>query len=356
MSHHLIPGKESANFYMSKINIKWLAVYHNYCQPLLIFIIKRILHMVPILFCVVAIGFLLIQIAPGDILSDMRLNPDIKPETLERFIERFGLNDPWYVQLIKYIRNIFRGDFGFSESFKAPVFKIINRLAPNTLLLAFVSLLVAWGLSIPAGIISAVYQYKWQDQLISFIAFIGLSIPNFFLAFLLIYTVTATGAWLPIGGMQSVNFSNLNWFEKILDVLKHLIIPVIVLSTSAMAQLTRIMRANMLEVLNQPYIKTARAKGLKEQLVISQHALKNAINPMITIFGFQFGALLSGAALTEAVLSWPGLGKLILNATISQDLYLVVGSLIYSVILIMLGNLLADILLVIIDPRIRMGK
>lgn len=311
--------------------------------------------MIPILIVVVAIGFLLIQLAPGDILSRMRLNTDIRPETLARFEERFGLNQPWYIQFFKYIWNAAHGDFGFSEIHKAPVFPLVNQRAANTLLLAFVSMLVAWGFSIPAGVISAVHQYRWQDKILSILAFIGLSIPNFFLAFLLIYFVTVTGAWLPIGGMQSINFSELNNFEQILDVGKHLIIPVVVLATASMAQLTRLMRANMLEVMGQQYITTARAKGLRERIVVYGHALRNAINPMITIFGFQLGALLSGAALVEQVLSWPGLGKLILAATISQDLYLVVGSLVYSVVLIVMGNLIADILLAIIDPRVRMG-
>lgn len=323
--------------------------------PLLRFIIQRIIHMIPILIVVVAIGFLLIQLAPGDILSRMRLNTDIRPETLARFEERFGLNQPWYIQFFKYIWNAAHGDFGFSEIHKAPVFPLVNQRAANTLLLAFVSMLVAWGFSIPAGVISAVHQYRWQDKILSILAFIGLSIPNFFLAFLLIYFVTVTGAWLPIGGMQSINFSELNNFEQILDVGKHLIIPVVVLATASMAQLTRLMRANMLEVMGQQYITTARAKGLRERIVVYGHALRNAINPMITIFGFQLGALLSGAALVEQVLSWPGLGKLILAATISQDLYLVVGSLVYSVVLIVMGNLIADILLAIIDPRVRMG-
>jgi peptide/nickel transport system permease protein len=334
---------------MWMIRLMWIS-------PLLLrFILRRIVHMIPILLSVVAIGFLLIQLAPGDVLSGMALNPDIRPETLERFRLRFGLDRPWYVQFLRYIWNALRGDFGFSQLYKAPVFSLVSQRAGNTLLLAGVSLLVAWGLSIPAGIVSATHQYRWPDQLLSVVAFIGLSIPNFFLAFLLIYLVTELGGGLPIGGMQSVDFGELDPLQRMLDLAKHLILPVIVLSTSSMAQLTRIMRANMLEVLGQQYVTTARAKGLKERIVVYKHALRNAINPMITIFGFQLGFLLSGAALTETVLSWPGLGKLVLDATVAQDVYLVVGSLVYSVALLVMGNLVADILLALIDQRVKIS-
>jgi peptide/nickel transport system permease protein len=322
--------------------------------PLLRFIIRRIIHMIPILISVVAIGFLLIQLAPGDILAGFRLNPDVRPETVERMERMFGLDKPWYVQFFKYIWNALHGEFGFSQTYKAPVFTLVNQRAGNTLILAFASLLMAWGFSIPAGIVSATHQYRWQDQIFSVLAFVGLSIPNFFLGFLLIYLITNTGGWLPIGGMWSINSSEMNVLQKAVDLLKHLIVPTVVLATAAMAQLTRLMRANMLEIMGQQYVTTARAKGLRERIVINRHALRNAINPMITIFGFQLGFLLSGAALTETVLAWPGLGKLVLQATISQDLYLVVGSLTYTVILIVIGNLIADILLALIDPRVRM--
>jgi peptide/nickel transport system permease protein len=322
--------------------------------PMLRFIVRRVIHMIPILLSVVAIGFLLIQLAPGDILAGFRMNPDVRPETVERMERMFGLDKPWYVQFFKYLWNALHGEFGYSELYKAPVFTLVNQRAGNTLILAVASLIVAWGFSIPAGIISATHQYRWQDQVFSVLAFIGLSIPNFFLGFLLIYFITNTGAWLPIGGMWSINSSEMNVIQKAADLLKHLIVPTIVLATAAMAQLTRLMRANMLEIMGQQYVTTARAKGLRERIVINRHALRNAINPMITIFGFQLGFLLSGAALTETVLAWPGLGKLVLQATVSQDLYLVVGSLTYTVLLIVIGNLIADILLAIIDPRVRM--
>jgi peptide/nickel transport system permease protein len=335
--------------------ILWLVRLIWISPMMLRFILRRFLHMIPIIIIVVAIGFALIQLAPGDIFTQMSMNPDIRPQELENFRKSFGLDQPWYVQFFRYLWNALRGDFGFSENFKAPVFSLVSQRAGNTLILSFATILLAWGFSIPAGIFAATHQYKVQDQAISVFAFFGLSIPNYFLAFLLIYIISSTGNWLPMGGMYSVNVDELSAVGKFIDLIRHMILPVFVIATSATAGLTRIMRANMLEVMGQQYVITARAKGLKRSTVIYKHALRNAINPMITIFGFQFGAILGGSALVEQVLAWPGLGKLILRALLTQDLYLVVGSLIYGVVLLMLGNLLADILLALVDPRVRIG-
>ena len=314
---------------------------------------RRLLNAVPILVVTLAFAFWLIQLAPGDVYTAYALNPDIRPEDLERFRANFGLDQPWYVQFGRYLWNAAQGDFGFSQTFKAPVFVLVQQRAANTVLLSVVSLLLAWGFSIPAGIIAAARQYRWQDQSIAVLAFFGLSIPNFFLASLLLYVISATGSWLPIGGMTSIDHDQFSTFGKMWDLAKHLVVPALVISTAITAGLTRIMRANMLEVLGQQYITTARAKGLAERVVILKHALRNAINPMITLLGFSIGDILGGAALVEIVTGWPGLGKLILSALLNQDPYLVSGSLIYGVILLMLGNLLADILLAITDPRIR---
>lgn len=335
--------------------VMWL-VRLIWISPLMLrFILKRLLQMVPIIIVVVALGFFLIQLAPGDIFTTMSLNPDIKPEDLARFRKSFGLDQPWFVQFFKYLWNMLHGDFGFSENFKAPVFALVNQRAGNTLILAFATIICAWGFSIPAGIIAATQQYSWKDQIISVFAFFGLSIPNYFLAFLLLYLISATGNWLPIGGMQTIGAKDMGAIARFFDLLKHMIVPVVVIATSITASLTRIMRANMLEIMNMQYIVTAKAKGLKHSAVVYRHALRNAINPMITLFGFQLGAILTGSALVERVTSWPGLGKLILTAVLTQDLYLVVGSLVYGVGLLVVGNLLADIVLAIVDPRVRIG-
>ena len=320
---------------------------------LLRLVIRRLLNAVPILVVTLAIAFWLIQLAPGDAYTQYALNPDIRAEDLERFRANFGLDQPWYVQFGRYLWNAAHGDLGFSQTFKAPVFTLVSQRAANTLLLAVVSLLLAWGFSVPAGVIAAARQYRWQDQSIAVLAFFGLSIPNFFLASLLLFLIASTGSWLPIGGMTSIDHGELSALGKTWDLAKHLVVPALVISTAITAGLTRIMRANMLEVLGQQYTTTARAKGLTERVVLLKHALRNAVNPMITILGFNIGEILSGAALVEIVTGWPGLGKLILAALLNQDPYLVSGSVVYGVVLLMIGNLLADILLAITDPRIR---
>lgn len=324
-------------------------------QTMFRYIVRRFLHMIPIVLAVIAIGFLLLQIAPGDFFTELYLEPDINEETIDRYREQFALDRPWYIQFLRYIWNVLQGDFGFSAEYKSPVFDIVKLRVWPTIILSLSALVVSWGMSVPMGILAATKQYKWPDQVISVLAFIGLAIPNFFLAFLILYFITATGIPLPIGGMTSVTFSEMNPIQQVLDVLWHLLVPLLVLSTSAMAGLTRIMRANMLEILNQQYIVTARAKGQRERVVVFSHALRNAINPMITLLGFQIAGILSGAVLTEVVLSWPGLGQLVLQAILSQDIFLVMGVLIYSSILLVIGNLIADILLAVTDPRVRVG-
>jgi peptide/nickel transport system permease protein len=348
-------------FFLTEV-FMWLIRLYWINQSMLRYILRRLLHMIPIMFMVVALGFALLQLAPGDSFTRLYLEQDINEETINRFRAQFALDKPWYIQFFRYIFNVLRGNFGFSAEYKAPVFAMVSQRMGPTLLLSLSALVFSWGLSIPLGIIAATKQYKWQDSVVSVLAFIGLAIPNFFLAFLLLFFVTATSSalglsstWLPIGGMTSINHSSMGPIQQLFDVLHHLILPLFVLGTSAMAGLTRIMRANMLEILNQQYIITARAKGQSERVVVYRHALRNAINPMITILGFQIASILSGAALTEAVLSWPGLGQLVLQAIIAQDMYLVIGTLLYSTLLLVVGNLIADILLAVTDPRVRVG-
>ncbi|MBD3316845.1 MAG: ABC transporter permease subunit, partial [Chitinivibrionales bacterium] len=237
---------------------------------------------------------------------------------------------------------------------RTEVTTVIGSYIVNTLILATFSIFITWTVAIPIGIYCAVNQYKWGDRVFSFIAYIGMSFPNFFLALLLLYVVSVTGI-LPIGGMKSVNFDSLGFFGKAGDILLHLIVPGVVLGTAAIASLQRIMRGNMLETLRAQYVTTARAKGLPENKVVYVHALRNAINPLITMFGYEFSALLSGAALTEIVTSWPGLGSVMLEAVRAQDLFLVMGNMMMGGAMLIVGNLLADVLLAWADPRIKLS-
>ena len=316
------------------------------------FILRRLMHFIPLLLGITMVSFFIIQLAPGNYFDQVKLNPKISQETIKRLERQFGFDKPLIVQYFRWLINVLRLDFGYSLNWQMPIFKLIKQRLWNTFLLAFWSMVFTWVVSIPLGIISATRQYSWLDNLISVIAFLGMSIPNFFLAFLMIYFAARTG-WFPIGGLVSLNHTELSLLGRILDRAHHLFIPVVVLGTSGMASLVRIMRGNMLEALGQPFILTARAKGLSARRVVFVHALRNAINPMVTIFGYELSALLSGAALVEIVTSYPGLGRLMLEAVLSQDLYLVMGSLVMGSSLLILGNLAADILLALVDPRIR---
>jgi peptide/nickel transport system permease protein len=308
--------------------------------------------MIPLLLGITFFSFLIISLAPGDYLTAMSQNPQIKAETIAAMRAKFGLDQPWYVQYGKWLINALRFDFGYSFANQQPVFSLIGEKMLNTLILALSAALFAWGLSIPLGIISAVRQNTWVDRSASFVSFIGLSIPEVFFALLMVLFAAQTG-WFPVGGMKSIDFEYMSYGGQLLDLLHHLVLPTIVLGSISLAGRMRQMRANLLDTLLQDYVQTARAKGLSERVVIYKHALRNAINPLITLFGFTLANLLSGAFLVEVVMSWPGLGRLTLDALFTRDLYLVMGSLLMASVMLILGNLAADIMLALSDPRIR---
>ncbi|MCP4652763.1 MAG: ABC transporter permease [Candidatus Omnitrophica bacterium] len=319
------------------------------------YILKRLLVFIPMLLGITLLTFLFIQIAPGDFLDNLRLNPQVSPETISLYQEKFNLDKPLPVQYFVWLKNVLKGDFGYSFSYKAPVAKVISSRALNTFILSLSSFIFTWIFVIPLGVIAALNRNKFTDRFLSFLSYIGISVPTFFLAFILLYLATFVN-WLPLGGMRSVNHHDLSFIGKILDIGRHLIIPTLVLSIGSICVLQRIMRANLLEVLGSSYILGAKARGLSKFRILYIHALKNALNPMITIFGYQFSALLSGAALTEIIIGWPGLGVVMLDAVRSQDLYLVMGSMVMGAVFLIVGNLLADVMLAYFDPRIRYDK
>ncbi len=316
-------------------------------------IVKRLLHMIPVLLGISLLTFGVMQLAPGDFLSQMELNPQVSPESIESMRIRFGLDQPWYVQYLIWLKNIFLHlDFGESFSRHQPVFSVLSTALANTFVLAATAAAVTWLLAVPLGILAAVRQHSWVDKSSSLIAFLGLSIPEVFLALLLILFAAKTG-WFPVGDMVSLQHDQLSWLGKIGDRLHHLVLPALVLATVPLAGRMRQMRGNLLDVLRADYVTTARAKGLPESTVIVKHAVRNAINPLITLFGYTLGAMLSGAFLVEVVMSWPGLGRITIEALITRDLYLIMGSVMMASTVLILGNLVADILLAISDPRIK---
>ena len=315
-------------------------------------IFRRILISIPLLFGISLMTFVLIQITPGSFFDTLKLNPQISSETIARYESLYHLDKPLVEQYFHWVKNLSRLDFGYSFFYNCPVSRVIGGRLFNTFILSLASLILTWFVAIPLGIWAAVRRNHPIDRVLSFFSFAGLSIPGFFLSMVLLYLVSQYRI-LPLGGMQSAHFDNLSRLGKVVDILRHLVIPTIVISLAAMASLQRIMRGNMLDTLRQQYILMARAKGLPESRVIYRHALRNAINPLVTIFGYHFSDLLSGAALIEIICNWPGLGSVMLTAVRAKDLYLVMASMLMGSILLLLGNLLADILLAWVDPRIR---
>jgi peptide/nickel transport system permease protein len=318
------------------------------------YVLRRLLQAVPLLLGVSALTFLLLHLAPGDFLTAMAENPQISPETIAAMRRSFGLDRPIHEQYLHYLANLVRGDFGVSFARHQPVFGVLREGLANTLLLAVAAALVTWGLAIPLGVWAAVRQHRWPDRALSVAAFLGLSIPEVLSGLLLLLLAARTG-WFPVGGMRSANWEDFDGFGRALDVLWHLVLPALVVGLVPLASRMRQMRASLLDVLRLEYVTTARAKGLPEGAVVVRHALRNALNPMITLFGFTLGALVSGSFVAEIVFAWPGLGRITLEAIQTQDQYLVMGAVLMASLVLVLGNLAADLMLAAADPRIRHG-
>lgn len=320
-------------------------------HEILIYILKRILQTIPLLILVSIISFFIIRLSPVDPLAELKLNPSISKETLQKEAQRMGLNKPIWKQYILWAKSFVKGDLGVTTTGESVASKLKERI-PNTLLLTIVVIFMTWSVAIPLGMLAAI---KWKtpfDRFLTFLTSIGMAIPSFFFAILLLIFAVKSG-WFPVGGLTSYNFDEMGFLHKFLDITHHLILPVTVLFTISLAGLQRQMRANILDVLDSDYIKFARAKGLSEKKVLFKHALRNAVNPMITLLGFEFSSLLSGAALTEYVFQYPGLGRLILEAVLKSDINLVMASLMMGAFMLIAGNLISDILLILTDPRIR---
>jgi peptide/nickel transport system permease protein len=317
------------------------------------YVLRRLLQLIPLLLGVSALTFLIMWLAPGDFLSSLAENPEIQPEALEAMRHRFGLDRPWYVQYLLYLRNVFlRLDFGESFSRHQPVFHVLWGALGNTLLLAVAAACVTWLLAVPLGAWAAVKQNTWVDRMLSLLSFAWLSTPEVLSGLLLLWLAAHTG-WFPVGGIRAIDWDELSLGGKVLDLLHHLALPALVVGLVPLAGRMRQMRASLLDVLRLDYVVTARAKGLDERAVVVKHALRNALNPLITLFGFTLGALVSGSFVAEIVFAWPGLGRVTLEAILTQDQYLVMGAVLMAATVLVLGNLAADLLLAWADPRIR---
>lgn len=324
-------------------------------QDTALYVLKRLLQALLTLLLASALSFAIIQLAPGSYLDTLRQNPKISPERIEELKMQFGLDKPVIMQYFLWLWGIIsRGDFGLSFAYQRPVSELLWERVPATLWLAIASLIVTWGIAIPLGIIGAVHQNRLLDKVLRVISYAGQAVPTLVMGLLLLTFVQNISPLFPVGNMTSINHAELTPLGKVLDIAWHSFFPVLALSITGFAGLQRITRGELLEVLRQDYIQTARAKGLPENRVIYVHALRNAINPLITLLGFEFAGLLSGSFIVENFFNWPGLGRLILQAVTAKDLYLVMASLMLGAVMLIIGNLLADLMLKSADPRIKL--
>jgi len=324
------------------------------------FIIRRLVYMVIIVLFISFISFGIVELPKGTFL-DVKLQQlrqqggDMAQAQVQELVNRYGLYDPFYVKYAKWISGFVRGDFGQSFAMDMPVKDLIWSRLGFTLGLALFSLVFSWGISIPLGVYSATHRYSVPDYILSVFQFVGLAIPSFLLALVLVLFAIKVLRQGHVIGLFSEEFQNAPWsWPRVVDMLKHLWIPVLILAVSGTAWLTRVMRGNLLDILNMQYIQTARAKGLTENVVIWKHAVRNAVHPLVMALGQSLPGLISGGTVVELVLNLPSAGPLMFQSMMNQDIYLAVTFLTMICLAIVMGNFLADLLLAWVDPRIRL--
>lgn len=323
------------------------------------FILRRLVNSVPTLFGCSLLIFFITQAAPGDFLSARLTDPNIRPEAIEALRRNFGLDQPVYQQYFTWLGNVVQGNFGLSFTYRAPVLEVITPRIVNSLYLVLLSTLFLYLIAVPLGVYGAVNQYSFGDKFTSVISYFFLGIPSFFFALLAIFVILqinfATGWGIPVAGMTSSDHDSLSALGKVGDIFSHILIPSIILVLGDIAGLSRFMRGQMLEYLGQDFARTARSKGLKERVVVYKHTLRNAVIPFVATIGGLLPALFTGAGFVEVVFSYPGITPMFLTAITQQDVFIVSGFLMIAALLLILGNLLGDILLAVVDPRISYG-
>lgn len=335
------------------------------------YIFRRLLQMLPTLFGITTISFLLIISAPGDPVTMVTFSPNNTPESVAALKRQLGLDQPALVQYFYWLvgndftqidvdgdgegdtpgirRGVLRGDLGQSIQYKRPVLELILERIPATLLLTVSSVIVGYVLGIPIGLFAAINHRRWFDQFSRVISVVGIALPSFWVALILIIIFSVNLGWLPMTGMRDVTRTN----TTIIDTIPYMIMPVTVLSLGIIAGISRFVRASVLEVLQQDYVRTAQSKGLGDQIIWWRHVARNALIPVATLLGPALGTLLGGAVIIEQVFSWPGLGRLSVNAAFQRDYPLVMGFVLVGGVLYVLGVLLSDILYAWLDPRVQ---
>lgn len=326
------------------------------------FLARRTVYMLLTVWVISIISFVLIQLPPGDYVTKMVSQmmaqgaDKISPEVVTALREQYGLNDPIYVQYAKWVRNIiFEGNFGYSLTFRRDAVDIIMERLPLTLIVTGASVIFIWVVALPVGIFSAVKQYSIADYIATFIGFIGLAVPNFLFALILMYFSYKYGGQALIG-LFSEEYASAPWsLAKFLDLLNHLWIPVIIIGTAGTAGLIRTMRANLLDELNRPYVDAARAKGLTESRLIWKYPVRYALNPFVSTIGWVLPSLVAGEVIVSIVLNLPTSGPVLFNALMDQDMYVAAGFILVLSVLTVIGTFVSDVLLAVLDPRIRLA-
>ena len=313
---------------------------------MLVYVARRLLIAIPVLLGITFITFALLHLTPGDPVRIMLATEQVTPQVAERLTNFYSLDKPWYAQYFRYLGNLLRGDLGVSITSRMDIAAGIASRLPNTMLLAFSSMLLALLIAVPAGVISATHRNSIVDYLSLIASMIGVSMPSFWLGLLLLLQFGLAWKLLPIWGIGHLS-------DGLWSFVSHLILPSVTMGTGLAALLTRLTRASMLEVLTQDFVRTARSKGIRERFVLYRHALRNAIIPVITAAGLQFGYLLGGAVIVENIFSWPGLGRMTIQAIQKRDLPVIqVTTLVFAICFVIVA-LLVDVLYTFIDPRIR---
>jgi peptide/nickel transport system permease protein len=322
---------------------------------MLTYIVKRLLLAVPLVLGIVTMTFFISHLAPGDPM-DMYLEPQrqrqMDPEVVELLRKRYGLDQPVHVQYVTWLKNFARGDFGESFRSRRPVKDMLVEAVPYTLQLTILAIILDALIGITIGIVSAVKQYSRLDKAVTVGSLIIYSIPSFWLALMLIMVFSVNLGWFPTSQTRSMNYEDLTAIGKMLDRAWHLVLPVFVMGITGAAGTARYMRNKLLEVLNEEYIMAARARGFREKTVIVKHALRNAMIPIVTIYGMSLPFLLGGATIIETIFAWPGMGRLTVGAVGGRDYPIIMATVTIAAVLTVLGNLLADITYAAVDPRV----
>ena len=319
------------------------------------YVIGRIIQALFLLLGVSVLTFIIIEMAPGTFAEMVGESIDATVGDRARLAELYGFDQPVQIRYWRWLQQVLIGNFGNSLARGVPVLDMILERLPATLFLNFISIILIYIISLPIGIISAVKQYSWFDHVMTFTAFVGQALPAFFFALVLIYLIALNVPFVPIAGMATIGieFGEVSFLTWLFDRSRYLILPLTVIILGGLAGLVRFMRASMLDEINQDYVRTARAKGLPERVVIFKHALRNGLLPIVTQLGFTFSALLSGSVIIESIFSWPGVGLLAIEATFTRDWPVIMAFNMIGGFMLVLGMLVADILYVVVDPRIK---